>query len=72
MKRLGQADAHTLPFPCAAFDRLYTSYVLDLLPQADLASILSEFWRVLKDDGLIVLVALTEGVNLPSRLLVAA
>ena len=69
---LCQADAHNLPFACAAFDRLYASYVLDLLPQADLPGILSEFRRVLKDDGQIVLVALTEGVNLPSRLLVAA
>ncbi|MGE5222809.1 MAG: ubiquinone biosynthesis protein UbiE, partial [Omnitrophica WOR_2 bacterium] len=39
--------------------------------QAELPGILSEFRRVLKDDGRVVLVALTEGVNFPSRLLMA-
>lgn len=68
---LCQADAHRLPFPSASFDRVYTSYVLDLLPRPDLPGILSEFYRVLKDSGLVVLVALTEGVNFASRLLIS-
>ena len=69
---LCQADAHHLPFSSGSFDRLYTSYVLDLMPRADLPGILVEFRRVLKDGGLAVLVALTEGVDFPSRVLVAA
>lgn len=68
---LCQADAHHLPFPSGSFDRLYTSYVLDLMPRADLPGILAEFRRVLKDGGRAVLVALTEGVDIPSRALVA-
>jgi ubiquinone/menaquinone biosynthesis C-methylase UbiE len=68
---LCQSDARSLPFPANSFDRLYTSYVLDLLPLAELPGILSEFHRVLKDDGRIVLVALTEGVSFSSRLLMS-
>ena len=69
---LCQADTHYLPFPTGSFDRLYASYVLDLMPRADLPGILTEFRRVLKDGGRIALVALTEGVDIPSRGLVAA
>ena len=68
---LCQADAHHLPFPSGSFDQLYTSYVLDLMPRADLPDILAEFRRVLKDGGRAVLVAFTEGVDIPSRALVA-
>ncbi len=68
---LCQADARHLPFPSGSFNRLYTSYVLDLMPRADLPGILAEFRRVLKDGGRAVLVALTEGVDFPSRALVA-
>jgi ubiquinone/menaquinone biosynthesis C-methylase UbiE len=68
---LCQADARRLPFPPSNFDRVYTSYVLDLLPREEIPGILSEFHRVLKEDGRIVLIALTEGVNFSSRLLIS-
>ena len=69
---LCQADAQHLPFVGGYFDRLYTSYVLDLLPTRDLPAVLDGFYRVIKPGGRLVIVALTEGVNIPSRALVAA
>jgi ubiquinone/menaquinone biosynthesis C-methylase UbiE len=66
-----QADARNLPFADQRFDRLYAAYVLDLLPLADLSVLLSGFHRVIKPGGLMVVLALTEGVNVPSRALVA-
>ncbi len=67
-----QADARRLPFADASFDRLFCAYVLDLLPAADLPGVLSEFRRVLVCGGRLALVSLTEGVDLLSRLFVAA
>jgi ubiquinone/menaquinone biosynthesis C-methylase UbiE len=63
------ADGHQLPFASASFDRLFSSYVLDLIPVRDLCGLLTEFWRVLKPGGCLVIVSLTEGVTLPSRAL---
>jgi demethylmenaquinone methyltransferase/2-methoxy-6-polyprenyl-1,4-benzoquinol methylase len=67
-----QADARLLPFASHSFDRLYAAYVLDLLPSADLLNTIAEFRRVLKKSGLLVLLALTEGVDPASRALVSA
>jgi ubiquinone/menaquinone biosynthesis C-methylase UbiE len=67
-----QADARQLPFRAQSFDRLYASYVLDLLPFADLPGLMAVFFRVLKTGGQMVITALTEGVDLSSRALVAA
>jgi demethylmenaquinone methyltransferase/2-methoxy-6-polyprenyl-1,4-benzoquinol methylase len=67
-----QADGRFLPFAPHSFDRLYAAYVLDLLPYADLLITVEGFMRALKSGGILVLLALTEGVNLPSRALVAA
>jgi demethylmenaquinone methyltransferase/2-methoxy-6-polyprenyl-1,4-benzoquinol methylase len=68
---LCEADARQLPFLTASFDRLLAAYVLDLIPARDLTGLLIEFRRVLKPDGRLVLVSLTEGVTWPSRGLVA-
>ena len=67
---LCEADAGRLPFTHANFDRLFSTYVLDLISAAQLPSLLTEFRRVLKPGGRLVLVSLTEGVNLPSKILV--
>jgi demethylmenaquinone methyltransferase/2-methoxy-6-polyprenyl-1,4-benzoquinol methylase len=67
-----RADARILPFASNSFDRLYASYVLDLLPAADLPDLLVDFSRVLTSGGQMVITALTEGVDRPSRALVAA
>ncbi len=66
-----QADARRLSFANDSFDRLYAAYMLDLLPLADIPGLLNDFFRVLKPEGRMVILALTEGVNLPSRALVA-
>ena len=66
-----QADARQMPFAAGVFDRLYVGYILDLLPYSDLEPLLLDFRRVLVQDGKLVILALTEGINLPSKALVA-
>jgi len=67
---LCEGDIGRLPYAAASFDRLLCSYVLDLLPLAAIPAVLAEFRRVLREDGRLVLVSLTEGVDLPSKALV--
>jgi len=67
---LCEGNACRLPFADVGFDRLFSAYVLDLISAGDLPTLLAEFRRVLRPGGRLVLVSLTEGVNLPSRLLV--
>jgi len=67
---LCEGNACRLPFADVGFDRLFSAYVLDLISAGDLPNLLAEFRRVLRPGGRLVLVSLTEGVNLPSRLLV--
>ncbi len=66
-----QADARQMPFAAGSFQRLYAGYVLDLLPFADLEQLLKDFWRVMLPDSKLVILALTEGVDLPSKALVS-
>lgn len=54
---LQTASAYDLPFPASTFDVLLNNYMLDLLPAADFASVLSEFRRVLKPGGRAVIAA---------------
>ncbi len=68
---LCEGDAVALPFATGSFDRLFSAYMLDLLPAADLPRVLAEFRRVLRPDGRMVLVSLTHGCTPPSRLFVA-
>lgn len=68
---LCEGDAARLPFASSQFDRLFSAYMLDLIPLAEIPQVLSEFRRVLRPGGRLVLVSLTEGVSLPSRLFVA-
>jgi len=57
---LQQADARKLPFADNTFDALYNSYMLDLIPFADMPPVLAEFHRVLKPGGRLVLVNLSK------------
>jgi ubiquinone/menaquinone biosynthesis C-methylase UbiE len=68
---LVRADCRLLPFAPASFDRIHCTYVLDLMPDADLPGILAEFRRVLKPGGCMALVSLTTGTTHPSRLFIA-
>ena len=67
-----QADAAALPLRDGSIDRLFASYLLDLLPSTVLAHVLEEFRRVLSPDGRLVLVSLTEGFTPLSRLVISA
>lgn len=68
---LCEGDAARLPFASSQFDRLFSAYMLDLIPLTEIPLVLSEFRRVLRPGGRLVLVSLTEGIDLPSRLFVA-
>jgi ubiquinone/menaquinone biosynthesis C-methylase UbiE len=57
---LRHADARTLPFPDAQFDVLYNAYMLDIIPEQDMQAILSEFYRVLKPGGRLVLLNMSK------------
>lgn len=54
------ADARALPFPERAFDVVYSAYTLDLMTMKDVSLALSEFRRVLKPDGRMVLVNMSK------------
>jgi ubiquinone/menaquinone biosynthesis C-methylase UbiE len=54
-------DAAHCPFRDAAFDLVFNSYMLDLVDGSMIPKVLSEFRRVLKTTGRLVLVSLTKG-----------
>jgi ubiquinone/menaquinone biosynthesis C-methylase UbiE len=58
-----EGDARALPYDDASFDAAYGSYVLDLLPRADIPRALSELRRVLRPGGRLVLVARSPGTG---------
>ena len=68
---LVEGDAIYLPFGNATFDRLFSAYMLDLLPAVDIPFVLQECQRVLQPGGRVVLLSLTEGTTFYSRLFVA-
>lgn len=57
---LVRADARSLPFLADYFDLLWSSYLLDLIPTGELLPLLSEFRRVLRPAGRMVLVNLSK------------
>ena len=56
-------DAYRLRFADREFDLLMNNYMFDLLPERDFPSVLAEFRRVLKSDGRLVLVNMTQGTR---------
>lgn len=54
------ADACALPFRAESFDCLLSCYMLDLLPGSNIPVVLREFHRVLRREGLLVLVVMGE------------
>jgi ubiquinone/menaquinone biosynthesis C-methylase UbiE len=66
--RLRVGDAYHLDFTPATFDLLLNCYMFDLLPQADFDRVLTEFHRVLKPGGRLVVVSLAPGDGVISRL----
>jgi ubiquinone/menaquinone biosynthesis C-methylase UbiE len=66
-----QADARRIPFQRQVYDRIYAGYVLDLLPYRDLQALIQDFRGQLQSGGKLVILALTEGVDFPSKALVS-
>jgi ubiquinone/menaquinone biosynthesis C-methylase UbiE len=58
---LSLAEASHLPFRCESFDTVFSSYVLDLMAEKEIALALGEFFRVAKPGGRMVLVSLSKG-----------
>jgi len=56
-----RCDCRHLPFEDATFDIVINQYLLDILPVEDFVPILSEFKRVLREGGRIVLANTTKG-----------
>lgn len=56
-----EADARRLPFPDASFDLIVNSYMLDLLPRDDIPRALTEFRRLLRPGGRLVMSNMTLG-----------
>ncbi|MEO6772182.1 MAG: class I SAM-dependent methyltransferase [Kofleriaceae bacterium] len=56
------------PVPAHSVDRVVSSYVLDLLSEADIKRFFSESHRVMIPGGKLCIASLTSGVNVPSRI----
>jgi ubiquinone/menaquinone biosynthesis C-methylase UbiE len=70
--RVCQSDGTTKwPLADNSADRVISTYVLDLLPDADIGELLREAHRVLSVGGKLCLVSLTTGTTLPSRVVSA-
>jgi ubiquinone/menaquinone biosynthesis C-methylase UbiE len=54
-------NAYQLPFEANTFDLIINNFMLDLLPENDFATILSEFNRVLKPSGRVVISTMSFG-----------
>lgn len=55
-----QGDVRELPYPGEAFDLVYNGYMFDLIALDSFAAILTEFARVLKPSGRLVLVNMSK------------
>jgi ubiquinone/menaquinone biosynthesis C-methylase UbiE len=54
-------DAYHLEYPDDSFDVVVNNYMFDLLPEPDFLQVLTEFRRVLRPGGRIILVNMTKG-----------
>lgn len=61
-----------LDYANGSFDRFVSTFVFDLLGEADAIELTSEAWRVLQPGGLICLLSITHGVTAFSRLLMGS
>lgn len=58
---LKQGSAFEISYPSGTFDLLINGYMFDLMPNTAVPQLLAEFKRVLKPDGRLVLINMTEG-----------
>jgi len=56
-----RADVRELPFAEASFDLIVNSYMLDLLPRAEIPRVLAKFQRLLRPGGRLVMSNMTLG-----------
>ena len=54
-------DAYNLEFPNDTFDVVLNNYMFDLIPEEDFIRVLTDFKRVLKPGGKLVLASMTQG-----------
>jgi len=59
--RLNLGDAYNLEYEDNTFDILINNYMFDLLPEGDFTTVLTEFKRVLRPGGRLVLVNMAKG-----------
>ena len=59
--RLNLGDAYNLEYEDNTFDILINNYMFDLLPEDDFTTVLTEFKRVLRPGGRLVLVNMAKG-----------
>jgi ubiquinone/menaquinone biosynthesis C-methylase UbiE len=60
-------DAYNLEFPTGEFDLVMNNYMFDLLPEKDFLAVLTQFKRVLKPAGRIILINMTKGEHFYQR-----
>jgi ubiquinone/menaquinone biosynthesis C-methylase UbiE len=65
---LHQGDARHLPFEDAVFDLVTSEYMLNLMPHADIVCAVSEFHRVLKPGGRLIVTNMTQGAERHHRI----
>lgn len=58
---LCQGNAFSLPFKKESFDYVFSSYVLDLLPENSFGEVLKEFKRILKKGGCGIVITMSMG-----------
>lgn len=64
---LSLGDAYDLQYPDQQFDLLVNNYMFDLLPEEDFFTVLTEFKRVLKPGGRLILINMTQGIHFYER-----
>jgi len=60
---LQKASAYHLPFADSSFDLIISNYMFDLLPEPDFRRILTEFHRVLKPSGRVIITTFSFGAR---------
>jgi ubiquinone/menaquinone biosynthesis C-methylase UbiE len=65
---LQEGSAYALPYESESFDRLFNTFMLDLLPSEDYPQVLGEFMRVLKPGGRLAITYFSQGRTWSNRI----